>query len=67
MKKYIIITDSDGNHFLRGWMTLDIFLSAVFAVNGKKSCPFQLEELFYENGPRGVADWIGNAKIEIRK
>jgi len=65
-KKYIILTDSDGNHFLKGWMTFDIFLSAVASINGDNSWLDYLTEIFYEDKSHSVADWVGDAKIEIR-
>ena len=65
-KKYITITDSDGNHFLKGWMTFDIFWSAVAAINGDYSWKDYLTEIFYEDKSHSVADWVGDAKIEIR-
>lgn len=66
-KKYITITDSDGNHFLKGWMTFDIFWSAVAAINnGDESWKDYLTEIFFNKNPFGVTELVGNAKIEIK-
>lgn len=62
-----IINATTEETVLVGWMTLEVFLASVTALNGSKLWNAEAEEIFRESHPNGVADQAGNCKFEIKE